>query len=184
MKTQLDKNIKNIRVGLNWTSSREYSFDLDLSAFLLDEKDLARSDEDFVFYNNHASVNEALLFSGDDRSGMVDGTNESIFVDLSKIPESIRKAVFCVTFDDAGEDYIFGEAESIVLSASAVADQFDKGESAFCSVDLAKHCPQSSSMAVLELSRCDEGWEYDMICDSADFGLLELCSRYGLAAEV
>ena len=184
MKTQLDKDIKNIRVGLNWTSGREYSFDLDLSAFLLDEKDLARSDEDFVFYNNHASVNEALLFSGDDRSGMVDGTNESIFVDLSKIPESIRKAVFCVTFDDAGEDYIFGEAESIVLSASAVADSFDKGENPFCSVDLAKHCPQSSAMAVLELTRCHDGWEYAVICDSADFGLLELCSRYGLAAEV
>ena len=106
MKTQLEKNIKNIRVGLNWTSGREYSFDLDLSAFLLDEKDLARSDEDLVFYNNHASVNDALLFSGDDRSGMVDGTNESIFVDLEKIPENIHKAVFCVTFDDTEEEYI------------------------------------------------------------------------------
>ncbi len=184
MKTPLEKNIKNIRVGLNWTSGREYSFDLDLSAFLLDEKDLARSDEDLVFYNNHASVNDALLFSGDDRSGMVDGTNESIFVDLEKIPENIHKAVFCVTFDDTEEEYIFGEAESIVLSACGVADQFDKGDSSFFSVDLAKHCPQSSAMAVLELTRCDDGWEYDMICDSADFGLLELCSRYGLVAEV
>ena len=184
MKTPLEKNIKNIRVGLNWTSGREYSFDLDLSAFLLDEKDLARSDEDLVFYNNYASVNDALLFSGDDRSGMVDGTNESIFVDLEKIPENIHKVVFCVTFDDTGKEHIFGEAESIVLSACGVADQFDKGNSSFFSVDLAKHCPQSSSMAVLELARRDKGWEFDMICDSADFGLLELCSRYGLAAEV
>ena len=177
-------NIKKIRVGLNWTSGKEYSFDLDLSAFLLDEKDLARGDEDFVFYNNPVSVGEALVLSGDDRSGMVEGTNESIFVDLEKIPENIRKAVFCVTFDDTEEDRIFGEAESIVLSASSVIDEFDKGESPFCSVDLAKHCHLSGAMAVLELSRSDEGWEYDMICDSADFGLLELCSRYGLAAEV
>ncbi len=184
MKTQLDKNIKNIRVGLNWTSGREYSFDLDLSAFLLDEKDLVRSDENFVFYNNHASVNDALLFSGDDRSGMADGTNESIYADLEKIPEDIRKVVFCVTFDDTEEEHIFGEAESIVLSACGVNDEFDKGDSPFCSVDLAKHCPQSSAMAVLEFTRCDAGWEYDIICDSADFGLLELCSRYGLAAEV
>ena len=183
MKTPLEKNIKNIRVGLNWTSGREYSFDLDLSAFLLDEKDLARSDEDLVFYNNHASVNDALLFSGDDRSGMVDGTNESIFVDLEKIPENIHKAVFCVTFDDSGEDYIFGEAESIVIYATGVSDEFDKGKSAFCTVDLAKHCPQSSAMAVFEISRGEDGWEYGMICESADFGLLELCSRYGLAVE-
>ena len=184
MKTQLDKDIKKIRVGLNWTSGRKYSFDLDLSAFLLDEKGLARGDEDFVFYNNPVSVDEALVLSGDDRSGMVDGTNESILADLDKIPDNIRKAVFCVTFDDTDEEHIFGEAESIVLSASGVTDQFDKGESAFCSVDLAKHCPQSSAMAVLEVSRSEDGWEYDIICDSADFGLLELCSRYGLAAEV
>lgn len=184
MKTQLDSSIQKIRVGLNWTSGREYSFDLDLSAFLLDEKDLARGDEDFVFYNNPVSAGEAVILSGDDRSGMVDGTNESIFVHLEKIPESITKAVFCVTFDDTGEEHIFGEAESIVLSASVVADQFDKGDNSFCSVDLAKHCPQSSAMAVLELTRRGDGWEYDIICDSADFGLLELCSRYGLAAEV
>ena len=36
MKMQLDNSVKNIRVGLSWTSGREYSFDLDLSAFLLD----------------------------------------------------------------------------------------------------------------------------------------------------
>ena len=184
MKTQLDKNIKFIRVGLNWTSGREDSFDLDLSAFLLDEKDLARSDEDFVFYNRLVSEGGALSLSGDDRVGTVDGTNEAIFVDLDRIPENIRKAVFCVTFDDSGEEHIFGEAESIVLFASGVTDQFDKGGSPFFSVDLAKHCPQTSAMAVLELSKGDDGWEYDMICDSADFGLLELCSRYGLAAEV
>lgn len=184
MKTRLDSSINKIRVGLSWNSGKEYSFDLDLSAFLLDEKDLARGDEDFVFYNNTTSVNKALVLSGDDRSGMIDGTNESIFADLEKIPKNIRKAVFCVTFDDSGEDYIFGEAESIVIYATGVSDEFDKGKSAFCTVDLAKHCPQSSAMAVLEFSRSDDGWEYDIICDSADFGLLELCSRYGLAAEV
>ena len=184
MKTQLDSSIQKIRVGLNWTSGREYSFDLDLSAFLLDEKDLARSDEDLVFYNHPVSKEGALALSGDDRSGMVDGTNEAIFVELEKIPENIHKAVFCVTFDDTEEEHIFGEAESIVLSASAVADSFDKGDNPFFSVDLARHCSQSSAMAVLEIGRSDEGWEYDMICDSADFGLLELCSRYGLAAEL
>ncbi|MBQ9901167.1 MAG: TerD family protein [Clostridia bacterium] len=184
MKTQLDKNISKIRVGLDWTSGKEYSFDLDLSAFLLDEKDLARNDGDFVFYNNTVSVNEALVLSGDDRSGMIDGTNESVFTDLEKIPENIAKVVFCVTFDDNAEDHIFGEAESIVLSASKVTDEFDKGDTPFFSVDLAKHCNLSSAMAVLEIARCEEGWEYDTICDSAEFGLLELCSRYGLAVEV
>ncbi|MBQ1441934.1 MAG: TerD family protein [Clostridia bacterium] len=184
MKMQLDNSVKNIRVGLSWTSGREYSFDLDLSAFLLDEKELARGDEDFVFYNNPVSVGEALRLSGDDRSGIVNGTNESIYVELEKIPENIRKVVFCVTFDETEEEHIFGEAESIVLYAAGVTDEFDKGDSQFCSIDLAKHCAQSCAMAVLALSRSETGWEYDIICDSADFGLLELCSRYGLAAEV
>lgn len=184
MKTQLDGSIKTIRVGLDWTSGRESGLDLDLSAFLLDEKDLARSDEDFVFYNHPVSVNEALSLSGDDRFGAVSGTNESIYVDLERIPENICKAVFCVTFDESDGEHFFGEAESIVLYAAGVSDAFDKGGNPFCSVDLAKHCSLSSAMAVLELSRGENGWEYSMICDSADFGLLELCARYGLAADV
>ncbi len=183
MKTQLESAIQFIRVGLNWNSDPTTGFDMDLSAFLLDDKDIARREEDFVFYNNPASVDEALLYSGDDRSGFVDGTNESILVAMAKIPENISKVVFCVTFDESEGEHIFGEVNSIVLSASAVADQFDKGNSAFCSVDLAKHCPQSSAMAVLELSRNGKGWQYDIICESADFGLIELCSRYGLAVE-
>ena len=105
-------------------------------------------------------------------------------MELEKIPENIRKVVFCVTFDETEEEHIFGEAESIVLYAAGVTDEFDKGDSQFCSIDLAKHCAQSCAMAVLALSRSETGWEYDIICDSADFGLLELCSRYGLAAEV
>ena len=90
MKTQLEENIKKIRVGLNWTSGREYGFDLDLSAFLLDEKDLARSEEDFVFYNNTSSAGEALAYSGDDRSGMVDGVNESILILRSTVRRAVR----------------------------------------------------------------------------------------------
>ncbi len=183
MKKQLDKGTDLIRVGLRWDCDADNRLDLDLSAFLLDEKGLARSDADFVFYNNPVSEDEALVYSGDDRNGIVDGTNESIFVDLNKIPQNVQKAVFCVTFDESEDERFFGEAESVVLNACAVTDPFDKGGEPFCSVDLAADHSQSSSMAVLELSRADDAWSYEMVCESAEFGMIELCSRYGLAVE-
>ena len=183
MNMRLDPSVKAIRVGLNWNSNEEKVLDLDLSVFLLDDAYLARGDGDYVFYNNAVSENGAVELSGDDRRGEVDGVNESLFVDLEKIPDRISKLVLCVTFDDSDGDHIFGEAKSAVLTANAVTDTFDKGGVPFCSVDLAQHCPQSSGMAVLELGRGEEGWEYSVICESVDFGITELCSRYGLAVE-
>ena len=183
MKQPIGKSVEYLRVGLNWKSESNGGVDLDLSAFLLDGKGMVRDEGDFVFYNHPVSVGEALILSGDDRVGEVDGPNETIFVDLKKIPGDVAKAVFCVTFDESEGEHIFGEAESIVLYATGVSDRYDKGDRPFCSVDLATHCPQSSAMAVFEISRGEDGWEYGMICESADFGLLELCSRYGLAVE-
>ena len=183
MNIQLENSIKYIRVGLNWNSSPDRSLDLDLSAFMLDEIGIARKEEDLVFYNHTSSENDALVLSGDDRFGEVSGTNESILVDLDAVPERISRLVFCVTFDESEEEHCFGETESTVLFASGVSDRFDKGEEPFCSVDLAMHSPMSSAMAVLQIVRSGEGWTYDLLFDSADFGITELCARYGLAVE-
>jgi|GEM_PF-5883080 Uncharacterized proteins involved in stress response, homologs of TerZ and putative cAMP-binding protein CABP1 len=183
MNREIDNTIKFIRVGLNWNSTPDSSYDLDLSAFMLDEIGIARKEEDFVFYNHTVSDNDALVLSGDDRVGEVSGTNESIFVDLDAVPERISSLVFCVTIEASEDEHYFGETESAVLFAGGVADRFDKGEEPFCSVDLAKHSPMCSAMAVLQISRNGNGWAYDLILDSADFGITELCARYGLAVE-
>lgn len=80
-------------IGLGWDTNvgTGAEFDLDASVFLLDEKGKVKSDKDFMFYNNLTSVDGSVVHSGDNRAGDGDRDDESIRIDLSKIPSSVKE---------------------------------------------------------------------------------------------
>ena len=62
-RVSLDKGMTMALIGLGWDSNRYdggYDFDLDVSAFLLGADGKVARDEDFIFYNNPVSRNEAV----------------------------------------------------------------------------------------------------------------------------
>src|SRR5690242_17668502 len=64
-------NLSTIVIGLGWDprSSDGAAFDLDGSAFLLKADGKARSDSDFIFYNNLKSADGSVVHAGDNRDG-------------------------------------------------------------------------------------------------------------------
>ena len=44
-----NENLDEIIIGLGWSQSND--FDLDISAFMLNENGYVRNDQDFIFYN-------------------------------------------------------------------------------------------------------------------------------------
>ena len=100
----LDNSMKLALVGLGWDTNRYdggHDFDLDASAFLLDENGKLIRDEDFVFYNNFNGRDGAVVHTGDNLTGAGDGDDEQIFVDLQRVPQNIAKIVFVVNIYDA-----------------------------------------------------------------------------------
>ena len=78
-------------------------FDLDASAFMIDQNRLIPKEDFFIFYGNTDSPDGALHHTGDDPSGgNSDGDDdESIEINLSKVDGSIEEILFVVTIHDA-----------------------------------------------------------------------------------
>ncbi len=91
-----------VGVGLGWDVS-DYggAFDLDTSAFMLNESGKIPTDEFFVFYNNLRSPDAALTHKGDNRTGVGDSDDETLEADLSKVQEDVTEILFVVTIHDA-----------------------------------------------------------------------------------
>ena len=93
--------LSRVRMGLGWDAvkkrglfgSRSQSIDLDASALLF------RADGtlvDQVWFQQLDSVDGSVHHTGDNRTGAGDGDDESIQVDLSRVPASVTTLVFTV----------------------------------------------------------------------------------------
>jgi tellurium resistance protein TerD len=68
---RVDIGLSKITIGLGWSPNEGtgQSYDLDVSAFMLNNKRLIPKEEYFVFYGNHKSEDNSLEHTGDDRTG-------------------------------------------------------------------------------------------------------------------
>ena len=103
--TSLDPTIKRIAVSIGWDMVKlsDDGIDVDLSAFLLNKKEVTRVDEDFIFYNQEAAEEDSVLYLGDNRSGIGDGDDEIIHVVPKTIPYEVSKIMFVLSIYQAYE---------------------------------------------------------------------------------
>ena len=102
---KIDIGLTKMTIGLGWDPNEGtgHDFDLDASAFMIDERRQIPSEPFFVFYGNTDSPDGALRHTGDDPTGgnSADGDDESILVDLSKVDSRITEILFVVTIHEA-----------------------------------------------------------------------------------
>lgn len=90
-----------IRMGLGWDpikkksmfGSRDVEIDLDASAVLLAGKDPV----DLAFYNQLRTKDGSVQHTGDNRTGEGEGDDETIMVDLTRVPVHVTSLMFVVT---------------------------------------------------------------------------------------
>lgn len=121
--------LTKIYVGLGWDIKPEAmsgaNFDLDASAFLLGADDKAHGQKNVIYYRNRIGVNESVILSEDNRTGAGDGDDESIIVDLTKLPDDIHKVMFTVTIYEADKNgQNFGQVRNAYIRiVNAANDQ-------------------------------------------------------------
>jgi len=97
-------SLQKFTVGMGWDVNETDSgqdFDLDASAFVLGENGKVLSEQHVVFYNNLKSPDGCLEHTGDNLTGVGEGDDESIKVDLSKVPANCASVAFVVTIHEA-----------------------------------------------------------------------------------
>lgn len=102
---RIDIGLSRISIGLGWdpNAGTGYDFDLDASAFMINENKQIPAEEYFVFYGNVDSPDTALHHTGDDPTGgnSAGGDDETINVDLEKVNPNIQEIIFVVTIHEA-----------------------------------------------------------------------------------
>lgn len=177
--TKGNPGLKKILVGLGWDTKKYdggYDFDLDAAAFLLGVNGKVPSDDDFVFYNNLLHSSGAVQHMGDNRTGIGDGDDEQVLVDLTKIPDNIDKIAFTVTIHGADEKkQNFGQ---VANSYIRIVDEVSGKE--LIHYDLGEDFSVETALVVGELYKSAGEWKFNAIGSGFKGGLRALCKNFGV----
>ncbi|MGD1524606.1 TerD family protein [Vibrio owensii] len=170
--------INKILLGLGWDTrlTDGAAFDLDSSVLMLDDSGKAIGEGGFVFYGNKTSACGSIQHSGDNLTGEGDGDDESVTIDLSKVPANVQKIIFPVTIHDAeARNQNFGLVENAYIRMV----NEDSGEEVL-RYDLTEDYSIETALIFAELYRKDGGWSFAAKGDGFEGGLQAIVEAYGL----
>lgn len=171
--------LNKISLGLGWAkrATAGSEFDLDASAFMLNEQGKVRSDADFIFYKQNKSTCGSVEHTGDNRTGEGDGDDEKINVDLSQVPADVQKVVFTVTiYEHDTRNQNFGQVSNAYIR---VLDQGNNQEVA--RYDLSEDASTVTAMIFGELYRHNGEWKFKAVGQGFTNGLAEMARNFGVA---
>ncbi len=170
--------LNKIVVGLGWDARATdgAAFDLDASAFLVKADGKVRSDGDFCFFNNKVVADGAVQHMGDNTTGVGEGDDEVVKVELAKIPADIEKVVFTVTIYDADtRRQNFGQVSHAYIR---ILNE-DNGQE-IARYDLSEDASVETAMIFGEIYRHGGEWKFKAVGQGFAGGLGPLASSYGV----
>ncbi len=180
--TKGNPGLKKVMVGLGWDVNQfdtGKAFDLDTAAFLVTDTGKVSKAEDFVFYGNLVHPSGAVEHMGDNLTGVGDGDDEQIKIDLSLIPANISKIAFTVTIYEAEERrQNFGQINNAFIR---IYDE-EKGEQ-LLEYDLDEDFSIETAVVFGELYKHNGEWKFNAIGSGYQGGLAALCENYGVDVE-
>jgi tellurium resistance protein TerD len=171
--------LNKIVVGLGWDARATdgAAFDLDASAFLVKLDGKVRSDSDFCFYNNKVVGDGAVQHMGDNLTGVGEGDDETVKVELSKVPADLDKIVFAVTIHDAeARKQNFGQ-----VSHAYIRVINEEGGAEITRYDLSEDASTETAMIFGELYRVGADWKFKAVGQGFAGGLGPLATSFGVS---
>lgn len=179
--TKADPGLERALIGLGWdprTTSGE-AFDLDASALLVGANGKVRSQDDFIFYNQLQAKDGSVVHQGDNRSGVGDGDDEQILIDLSLIAADVDRVAIVVSIDQA----------------DARGQNFGQIRGAYCRVlnqdtdqevvryDLSEDAAPETSMIFAEIYRNRAEWKFRAVGQGYATGLHGIATEFGISLD-
>ena len=172
-------DLTQMTIGLGWEprATDGQDFDLDAIAFLLNDANKVRNDQDFIFFNNLKSSDGSVEHTGDNRTGEGDGDDEAIKVNLANVPSDVTKIAVCaIIYEGQARNQNFGQ----------VADAFirvvnDNGNTEIARYDLSEDSSTETAMIFGEIYRHNGEWKFRAVGQGFSGGLGPLAASYGVA---
>lgn len=176
--TKGNPGLKHVVVGIGWDVNAFDTggdFDLDASAFCLNDTGRVSGSEDFVFYGNLKHPSGAIQHLGDNLTGAGDGDDEQIVIDLLQVPQEYDRIVIVVNIYQAVQrKQHFGMIQNAFIR---LVDARNNNE--MCRYNLTDNYSGMTAMIFGEVYRRNGEWKFNAIGQGTnDTGLNDLCRRY------
>ncbi|GIW22366.1 MAG: chemical-damaging agent resistance protein C [Candidatus Sericytochromatia bacterium] len=172
-----EPGLKKVVVGLGWDVKKTDTgsdFDLDASCLLLGQNGKLVSERHLVFYNNSKSPDGAVEYTGDNRTGVGEGDDEQIKVDLTKVSPEITRILFVVTIYDAeNRKQNFGQ----VSNAYVRLFNEETGKE-IARYDLSEDYSTETAMLMAELYKHNNEWKMSALGNGYSGGLQAILNNY------
>lgn len=181
-KVSLTKNnpgLSKVVVGLGWDVNQFDAggdFDLDATAFLLTDAGKVSRQEDFIFFGNLNHPSGAVCHQGDNLTGVGEGDDEQIKINLALVPENITKIAFAVTIYEAEiRRQNFGQVNNAFIR---IYDEVTGQE--ILRYDLGEDFSIETAAIFGELYKYGNEWKFNAIGSGYQGGLAAICNSYGI----
>ena len=176
---KISPGLSEVFIGLGWdvkATDTGSDFDLDSSLFLLGANEKLISDNHFIFYNNLTSPDpdKSVQHMGDNLTGIGEGDDEVIKINLKKVPNDVQKILVTVTIHEAQQRrQNFGQVQnSFVRIVNAETQQ------EAVRYDLVEDYSIETALIMAELYRKDGEWRLNAVGSGYQGGLQALLDRY------
>ncbi len=173
--TKKEPGLEKVVLGAGWDISLNGStFDLDISAFLLGQNGKVNNvNEDVIYFNNMNS--QGIKLCGDNRTGVGEGDDERIEIDLRQIKGSVSKIIFVVTIFEAREKrQTFGMIDNSYIR---LLDE-KNGEKEICRFNLKENGSTATAVVFAELFKENNEWHFKALGDGKIADLNGILSLY------
>ena len=168
--------LKNAVLGLGWdvNQSGGAAFDLDASVFMLNGSQKLPSAANFIYFKNLKSPCGSVEHSGDNLTGLGDGDDESVFVELDKVPADVSEMLFVVNiYDAAARKQNFGQVKNAFIR---IYDKDTKAE--ILRYDLSEDFSSHTAVVFGRLYRHNDSWKFEATGTGETAGLDAYLARY------
>lgn len=185
---RLSKAINYARIGLGWDENPRkggHSYDLDVEVFCTGENGKCKYDTDLVFYNNLNGRNNAIVHTGDNRTGSGDGDDEAVLIDFTKIPDDIKTIYVTITIFN-GEIYrqSFADINNSYVRVVKLDSLNDEDGDEEIRYELQTEFGAETGVIAAKIFKDDRGnWNFEGMYDAFNGGLEYLCNKFGLETE-
>jgi tellurium resistance protein TerD len=165
--------------GLGWdvrTTTGE-DFDLDASAVVCGANGKVLTDSHFIFFNNLKTPDGTVEHAGDNRTGVGEGDDEVVKVNLAGLPADVDKiAFFASIYDAETRKQAFGQVRNAYIRVVNQADNVELAR-----YDLSEDYSTETALVFGELYRNGAEFKFRAVGQGYASGLAGVASDFGVA---
>jgi len=172
--TKKEPSLEKAMIGLGWELRPGVSLDLDASIFMLGKSGKLLADEYFIFYNNLNSPDGSVKHTGDNRTGVGEGDDEMILINLTKVNQEVEEILILVTIHEAAaKNHHFGLLTKAYIRLVNVDTKKE-----VIRYSLGSSYPEDTEIVFGKLKKVEQEWVFEATGIGTQKGLQEYINAY------